>query len=108
MALTDNKRNIADRADADSRARERSKAMSDALRTDLDNRKARQRARQEAAGIPTSAPINGVDPEVQAERDERRAARDADAPSMSDILRGTYRRGNASRTVEEQTRGHRR
>lgn len=107
MPLIDNKQAIADRADADSRARERSQAMNQALRADLDARRERQRARQEAAGIPTSTPINGVDPEVQAERDERKARASA---SMSDIIRGTRRRvdGKTNEILAEQTRGRRR
>ncbi len=95
MPLTDHRKNFADKADGNSRALARSQAMSEALRGDLTTKRTPARERQEAAGIPTSTPINGVDPEVQAERDERKAAREAEAPTMSDILRGSFRRGNA-------------
>jgi hypothetical protein len=115
MGLIDNKQAITDRADADSRARERSKAMSEALRTAHENGSPdtqRQRARQEAAGIPTNARIIGVNPEVQAERDERAAAHQAEAPSMSDIIRGSRRNNPRGKTtneiLDEQTRGKRR
>jgi hypothetical protein len=94
MPLTDFKKAVADKADADDRATRRSQAMTEALRGDLSTKRTPARERQEAAGIPTSTPINGVDPEVQAERDARKAARDTEAPSMSDIIRGNFRREN--------------
>jgi hypothetical protein len=114
MGLIDNKQAIADRANGDDRARERGKAMSDALRGDLAKKKETTRKASDPHGkIPDRAPINGVDPQTQEERDEREAIRKAETGrKMSDLIRGRRVRGAGEKTTNEilaeQVRGHRR
>jgi hypothetical protein len=93
--------------------REFGREFSDALRGTVAARKAERRESADPHGkIPTSAPINGVDPDTQAERAARAAVHEAEAPSMSDILRGIRRSATGGKTTNEilaeQTRGKRR